>query len=141
MCHDIECYVKDCRVCATSKNQPGKPLGLLQTVAEPSKPWEEIAMDFIVDLPDSHGYTVIWTIVDLFSKQAHFLPYMGLPSTKKLTKLFVQHVYRLHGVLCQIISDRGIQFTAKFWHQFIALISSSQGISSAFHPSTNSAAE
>lgn len=138
---DIEAYVKSCPRCAVTKTRPGRPLGLMQSVADPVQPWQEIAMDFIVDLPNSNGNTVIWTIIDLFSKQAHFIPCAGIPSARRLAKLFILHVYRLHGVPRRIISDRGVQFTAKFWREFIKLIGSTQGLSSAFHPSTNGAAE
>ncbi|KAK9395822.1 tyrosine-protein kinase Srms-like [Crotalus adamanteus] len=137
----VENYVKSCTVCATMKRIPGKTPGLLQPVADPSQPWEEIAMDFIVDLPESSGNTVIWTVIDLFSKQAHFIACKGLPSAQRLAKLFLKHIYRLHGAPKRIISDRGVQFTAKFWRNFLTLIGSSQGLSSAFHPATNGAAE
>lgn len=98
-------------------------------------------MDFMVDLLDSQRNTVIWTVIDLFSKQAHFIPCKGLPSARKLVKLFVHHVYRLHGVPRRIISDRGVQFTARFWKGFLQTIGSTQGLSSAFHPSMNGAVE
>lgn len=55
--------------------------GLLQQVADPFRPSEEIAMDFIVKLLESGGSTVIWTVIDLFSKQTHFVACPGLPST------------------------------------------------------------
>lgn len=48
----LDGYVKSCATCAAIK--PGKPPGLLQQVAGPSRPWEEIAMDFVVELPE-HG--------------------------------------------------------------------------------------
>lgn len=51
------------------------------------------------------GSNVIWTVINLFSKQAHFVPCSSLPSAQKLTKLFLQHVYCLHRVLKRIISD------------------------------------
>lgn len=138
---DIETYLRQCPVCAMSKPKPGKPFGLLQSVANPCKPWEEIAMDFIVELPNSRGHTMIWTVIDLFSKQAHFIPCKGLPSAQHLACLFVHHIYQLHGVPKCIISDRGVQFTVKFWRNFLCYIGSAQGLSSAFHPSTNGAVE
>lgn len=55
-------------MCAMAKPRPGKPIGTLQPVAEPHHPWQDIAMGFIVELPNSRGYTIIWTVVDLFSK-------------------------------------------------------------------------
>lgn len=129
MCIEIESYVKSCLVCALTKPQPGKPLDPLQSIAEPGRPWDEIAMNFIVDLPDSNGNTVIWTVIDLFSKQAHFIPCGGLPLTRQLAKLFIQHIYCLHGVPHQIISDTGVQFTTRFWWNFVYLIGSSQVLS------------
>lgn len=139
---DVEwCKVRCCTICATTKPHPGQPFGLLQSVANPNMPWEEITMDFIVDLPSSNGNTVIWTIVDLFSKQAHFVPCPGLPSAWKLSKMFIQHIYRLHGVSCCIILDRGVQFTAKFCCHFLTLIGSSQGLSTAYHLNTNGTVE
>lgn len=62
---DVEDYVKSCVTCAAMKKRPGKPPGLLQQVADPSRPWEEIATEFIVELPESSGNTVIWTVIDI----------------------------------------------------------------------------
>lgn len=64
-------------------------------------------MDFIVDLLESQGNMVIWMVIDLFSKQAYFVACAGLPSASKLAKLFITHIYRLHGVPRRIVSDRG----------------------------------
>lgn len=64
-------------------------------------------MNYIVEMPESARNTVIWTVVDLFSKQAHFIANPKLPSARSLAKMFVQHVYQLHGVPKRIISDGG----------------------------------
>lgn len=55
-------------------------------------------MDFIVELPESDGNTVIWTVIDLFSKQAHFVACPSLLSARKLAKMFITHIYRFHRV-------------------------------------------
>lgn len=138
---EVEDYVKSCATCAAMKTRPGKLPGFLQQVASHSRPWEEITMDFIVELPESGGNTVIGTVIDLFSKQAHFTACSGLPSAKKLAKLFIKLIYRLHGAPHCIISDRGVQFTAKFWSEFLRSMGSTQGFSLASHPSTNGAVE
>lgn len=90
-------------------------------------------MDFIVDLPESQGNMVIWTVIDLSSKQAHFVACAGLLSTRNLAKLFITHVYFLHRVLWRIVSDLGVQFTVTF----LAMVESSHGLSLMFHPATN----
>lgn len=34
----------------------------------PQRPWTNIAVDFVTDLPASEGYTVIIVVVELFKK-------------------------------------------------------------------------
>ena len=47
----IENYVKACIICALGKPMRQKPYGLLQPLPILSRPWQDIAMDFIVKLP------------------------------------------------------------------------------------------
>lgn len=101
---DIESDVKCCAICATRKRLPGKSPGLLQQVTDPAIPWEEIPADFIVELPEGKGKYSDLDCSRLFSKQAHFKACVGLPSAQKLVKMFLQYIYRLHGVPKRIIS-------------------------------------
>ncbi|KAI3351468.1 hypothetical protein L3Q82_020314, partial [Scortum barcoo] len=39
----------------------------------PRRPWSHISLDFVTGLPPSHGHTAILTVVDRFSKMAHFV--------------------------------------------------------------------
>lgn len=98
-------------------------------------------MHFIVELLESGGNMVIWTVNDLFLKQAYFTSCTGLSSSKKWARMFIKQIYRLHGVPHQIISDSRVQFTAKFWKEFLRVIGSNQDLSSTFHMSTNGGAE
>lgn len=93
-------------------------------------------MDFIVELPESSGNT-IWVITDLFSKQVQFVPCQKIPSIHTLAKLFIHHVYRPHGGQQRIISVHRMQFTFKFWQEFLKLLGKSQRLSSSHHPEMN----
>jgi hypothetical protein len=60
-----------CRVCCSlqhllaSQAEHQRPAGLLQPLHVPEWKWEEIAIDFIVELPRTQkGYDFIWVIVD-----------------------------------------------------------------------------
>lgn len=66
-----------------------EPPGLLKPFETHTKSWSTITMDLITDLPSSKEKTVIWMVMDAFSKQAHFVPFQKLPT---LAKLFGQHV-------------------------------------------------
>ena len=127
-----------CDTCARSKtgNQPAA--GLLRPLPIPHRPWSHIAVDFVTGLPPSCGNTCVITIVDRFSKAAHFVPLPKLPSTKGTAELLVHHVFRLHGLPMDIVSDRGPQFTALFWKDFC---SASPSLSSGFHPQSNGQTE
>ncbi|XP_048339019.1 zinc finger protein ZFP2-like, partial [Sphaerodactylus townsendi] len=138
---DIENYIKGCSVCAEAKNIPGKPHGLLKPLPVPSRPWEVISMDFITDLPESQGNTVLWVVVDLFSKQAHFVPCTSIPSAPKLARLFIQHIYRLHSSPNKVVSDRGPQFVSKFWQAFLDLLGTTPAVAAPYHVQSDGESE
>jgi hypothetical protein len=102
-----------CKQCVKAEHQ--RPPRLLQPLQVLKWKWEEIAMDFIVGLLRTHsGYDYIWVIVDLLIKVAHFIPVKTTYSGLQLVELYVLRIVCLHGVP-KIVSDRGTQFTSKFW--------------------------
>jgi transposase InsO family protein len=138
---DIRRFVAACTVCAQTKSSHSPPSGLLRPLPVPSRPWSHIALDFITGLPSSAGHTVILTVVDRFSKAAHFIPLSKLPSAKETAQIMIDHVFKLHGLPSDIVSDRGPQFSSQFWKEFCHLIGASASLSSGFHPQTNGQAE
>ncbi|KAK3536207.1 hypothetical protein QTP86_000183 [Hemibagrus guttatus] len=114
LCQDIKEFVTAYLACNQSKSLCTAPAGLLHLLPVPRCPWSHIAIDFITGQPPSEGNTIL-TIVDRFSKMVHFVPLSHLPSAKETALLLVQHVFRLHGISRDIVSDRGPQFTAQFW--------------------------
>ncbi|KAL0149577.1 hypothetical protein M9458_055104, partial [Cirrhinus mrigala] len=83
MAQDVRQFVLACSVCAQNKTSNQSPVGLLQPLPIPSRPWSHLALDFVAGLPPSRGNTVILTVVDRFSKAAHFIPLPKLPSAKE----------------------------------------------------------
>ncbi|XP_053341932.1 verrucotoxin subunit beta-like [Clarias gariepinus] len=81
------------------------------------------------------------TIVDPFSKSVHLVPLPKLPSAKKTTELLVLHVFRLHGLPTDIVSNQGPQFTSRFWGAFCRLVGATPSLSSGFHPQSNGQTE
>jgi hypothetical protein len=73
-------------------------------------------MDFIVGLLTTQsGYDSIWVIIDRFSKVAHFIPVKTMYKGAKLAELYIARIVCLQGVPKKIVSDRGPQFTSRFW--------------------------
>jgi hypothetical protein len=66
-------------------------------------------MDFIEGLPKSNS-----TVVDKFSKYSHFIALLHPFTTAKVAQVFLNNVYKLHGMPSAIISDRDRIFTSAF---------------------------
>ena len=62
-------------------------------------------MDFIEHMPKVHGKSVILTVVDRFSKFAHFIT-LGHPYTaSSVARAFFTEIVRLHGFPKSIVSQ------------------------------------
>jgi hypothetical protein len=72
-------------------------------------------MDFIEALPKVHGKSVILTVVEKFSKFAHFLPLSHPYTATLVARAFFNEVVRLHGLPETIVSDRDLVFTGHVW--------------------------
>jgi transposase InsO family protein len=108
----------------------------------PEWKWEEIAKDFIVGLPRTQsGYDSIWVIVDRLTKVAHFIPVKTTYSRPQLAELYVSRIVYLHGVPKKIVSDRGTQFTSRFWERLHEALDTQLRFSSAYHPQTDGQTE
>jgi hypothetical protein len=99
-------------------------------------------MDFIVSLPPSpSGNDAILVTVDRFTKMAHFSATKTTADATDVARLFLQDVYRLHGLPVDIVSDRDKIFTSNFWRHLLALLGVEPNLSTAFHPQTDGQTE
>ena len=117
-----------------------KPYGELNSLEVPYTPWSHISMDFIVDLPNVNGYTIIWVVVDHFSKMVHFIP-LKSTQTSELVKAFIQYIWKYHGLPVNIVSDRDPTFTSRFWIALMRALEVDLSLSTAYHPRTDSQME
>jgi hypothetical protein len=52
----VKAFVRQREVCQQHKTETTMPLGLLQPLPTHTNVWAEVSMDFIIDLPKSHGF-------------------------------------------------------------------------------------
>ena len=94
-------------------------------------------MDYIVELPKSEGYDVIYVCVDRFTKMAHFIPTHTMVTAEQTVQLFYRHVWKHHGLPTNVVSDRGPQFVAKFTRRLLKKLDVAGNRSTAFHPQSD----
>jgi hypothetical protein len=142
MKREVAEYVAVCDICQRVKAEHQRPAGLLQPLKIPEWKWEEISMDFIVGLPRTQaGYDSIWVIVDRLTKVAHFIAVKTTYTGAKLAELYMSRIVCLHGVPKKIVSDRGTQFTSRFWEQLHESMDTKLNFSTAYHPQTDGQTE
>ena len=113
---DIAEYVAQCDTYRWVKSKHQQPTRLLQPLHILVWKWDEISMDFIVGLPKTqNGYDYIWVIVDRLMKVAHFISVRADYKGNRLAQLYINNILCLHGIPSRIASDRGTQFTTRFW--------------------------
>jgi hypothetical protein len=71
------------------------------------EPWDTISVDFIVELPESHGYDTIMNVVDSVTKRAHFIPTHTTIMAEGTACLYLREVWKHHGTLQVVLLDRG----------------------------------
>ena len=91
-------YSKTCDLCLRTKVQRQLPIGEIHPLPVPDACWDTINVDFIVELPDAHGYNTVMNVVDLVSKWAHFIPTHTTITAAGAARLFLHNVWKLQGL-------------------------------------------
>ena len=131
-------YLKNCPVCCKLARHTGPP-PLLCPLPVPGAPWCDISVDFVGPLPVSDGYNMIMVVVDRLTKMRHYISCTAKgtdngTSAPAMARLFLDHIFRLHGFLETIISDRGPQFISAFWEHLSISLGINISEKSNWHP-------
>jgi len=76
--------------------------------------WRDILINFIVNLPNSNGFTNVIVVINCFIKMQYMIP-IDLINAILVAKCFVKHVFKLYRLPNLIISNHGSQFVLDFW--------------------------
>jgi hypothetical protein len=141
MSHYVGQYCKTCDMCLQTKTQKQKPFGELLPLPIPEHTWDTTSVNFIVELPNSHGFDMTMVIVDSVTKRGHFIPTHTTVTTLGSARLYLQHVWKLHGLPRSMVSDRGPQFVAEFMRELYRLLGINVSASTAYHPQSDGQTE
>ena len=105
------------------------------------RPWTHLTVDFITKLPLVAGKDAILVVYNRLSKMTHFVATTEETSTEELVRLFRDNVWKLHGLLESIMSDRGPQFVAELTKELNRMLEIKTKLSTAFYLQTDGQTE
>ncbi|GJP32524.1 hypothetical protein CLOM_g17152, partial [Closterium sp. NIES-68] len=139
---DVQRYVASCATRQRMKSSRLRPTGLLQPLEPPSRPWQQVTMDFVIGLPAGpSGNDAILVVLDRLTKMAHFAACKMTITAEQTTKLFLTNIVRLHGTPLAIISDHDPRFTSNFWTKTWQQYGTHLHLSMTYHPQSDGQTE
>ena len=99
-------------------------------------------MDFVFGLPKySEGNPGIVFFVDRLRKMAHLAAVPDSIDAEGTEKLFIDCVFRQHGLPVAIVSDRDPHFTGKFWKSIFKVLGTRLDMFTTDNPQTDGQTE
>ena len=80
-------------------------------------------------------------VVDSVSKRAHFIPTNTTITALGAARLYLNNVWKLHGLPNQVVSDRGPQFVAEFTRELYRMLGIKLAATTAYHPQADGQTE
>lgn len=128
-------YIRQCAICQRSKYDTFAYPGLFQPLKIPKIVWSIISMEFIDRLPKLKGKTTILVMVDRLTNYSHFLTISHLYiASSYMVQIFLDHVYRIHGIPENYISDKDLVSTSKIWQDIFTMQGMTLSTSTTYHP-------
>ncbi len=140
----IDQYIQNCYICQRSKTSRDKSNDLLQSLSISEQRWQDIAMNFIINLFDSSEYNAILTIICRLSKERHYISCIIDDediTVEKTAEMLIQWVYWTHNLSSFIVSDRDSQFISILWKFLCKWLSISLWLFIVYHSQINDQSE
>ncbi len=140
----INQYIWNCYICQLSKTFKNKSNDLLQSLLISEQWWQNIVMNFIIDLSDSYNYNVILTVICKLLKERHYVFCIIDDediTVEKTAEMLLQWVYWTHDLSSFIVFDRDSQFIFILWKFLCKQLSISLQLFIIYHSQINDQSE
>jgi hypothetical protein len=128
-------------MCLCTKKDRRAPIGQLRLLAIPQHPWQIVSVDFIMELPEANGYDAVMVVVDTLGKRVHFMETHTTIAASGATRLYLNHIWKLHRLPEGMVSDHSPQFIAEFMRKLYRLLGIRMALSTAYHLQTDGQTE
>jgi hypothetical protein len=133
---NVQTYCNKCDNCQRTKAPRHARHRLLHPLELACIPWKHISADFITDLPESEGATIIRDVVDGFTKMAHFV-LIGKKDAPTVARAYLGNVWKYHGFPKDVVSNRDSTLTCSFFMDLYNYLGTKGSMSTAYHPQTD----
>ncbi len=140
----IDRYIWNCYVCQCSKTSRNKSNDLLQSLSISEQRWQNIVMNFIINLFDLYNYNVILTVICRLLKERHYISCITDDediTVKKTAEMLLQWVYWTHDLSSFIVFDWDSQFIFILWKFLCKRLSISLWLFIIYHLQINNQSE
>jgi len=114
----IKRYIRNCYVCRRSKASRDWINELLKSLLILEQWWQNISLDFIINLSESDENNAILTVIDQLSKKRHYISCWSDDEetfAEQTVKLLLIWVFRTHELSRSIVFDHDSQFISIVW--------------------------
>ena len=102
----------------------------------PERRFGHLHVDLVGPLPQSEGYSYLFTMVDRWSRWPEVVPLKDITAVSCTNALIRSWIARF-GVPNNLTSDRGTQFTSSLWAEMGKLLTIRNIATTAYHPQSN----
>jgi hypothetical protein len=139
---DVTEYIRGCDSCQRNKPVTKRPYGPLQPLRIPESPWESVSIDFMTCLPlTNRSHDTLMVFVDRLTKMTHLVPITKHYSALSCAQAFVEHIFRLHGLPKEFVTDRDKVWTSEFHTELCKLLGVQRCLTTAYHPESDGQVE
>ncbi len=140
----IDQYIWNCYVYQCSKTSRNKSNDLLQSLFISEQRWQNIVMNFIINLSDLYDYNIILTIICKLLKERHYISCIIDDediTVEKTAEMLLQWVYWTHDLSSFIVFDWDSQFIFILWKSLCKRLSISLWLFIIYHSQINDQSE
>ena len=134
---DVARYVAGCVKCPKSKADRHSRQTKLVPMPTEERPFEEIARDFVGELPESEAFNTILVVTDRFSEVQHYIPAKTTWTAEDVADSYINDMWKQYCLPRHITSNRGAQFASMFLKERNRKLNINLRLSTAYHPQTD----
>ncbi|KAF8698606.1 hypothetical protein RHS03_07507, partial [Rhizoctonia solani] len=137
---DTYWHVDSCKTCQQVWKPKYAPIPP-QPLELPSRPWQHVSYNMIVDLPKDRNSDSILVIVDSFTKYVILVECSKKLKAPELADLFLRHVWKRYSMPKKTVLDCGQVFNNKFLKALYQRLGIDPHFSLAYHPQSDGQTE